>query len=316
MPAPAIFAALALDAIIGDPAWLPHPVMLIGNAIARGEKLIHAGHRDSDLIGGAMLTVAVIAGSAGLAWLAIGVAASINQNLGMVIAVLIASTTLALRGLGEAAAAVKIRLETADIVGAREVIPALVGRDPGSLGRDGLIRATLESVAENAGDGIIAPLTFLFLGGPAAAIAYKAINTLDSMIGHRDERYLYFGRVAARIDDAANFLPARIAGLCMVAASAVITRRSRAAWRALLQDAHKHASPNAGFPESAMAGALGLQLGGDAVYAGEREHHALLGCAERAPEVEDIDTARMLIRLTTAIAFIGLAGLRYALLRV
>jgi hypothetical protein len=158
-------------------------------------------------------------------------------------------------------------------------------------------------------------LLFLFVGGPVAAMAYKAINTLDSMIGYRDERYLYFGRTAARIDDVANYIPARISAVCIAAASAFTTGRLRPALRTCLADARKHSSPNAGFPEAAMAGALGVQLGGDAIYGGEVEHRAVLGIADRELKVEDIAVARSILRVATAIAFVSFALVRNVVAR-
>ncbi|MGH7913617.1 MAG: cobalamin biosynthesis protein CobD/CbiB, partial [Candidatus Binataceae bacterium] len=175
------------------------------------------------------------------------------------------------------------------------------------------IVATVESIAENCSDGVLAPLCFLFVGGPVLALAYKALNTLDSMIGHRDARYLYFGRAAARLDDAANFVPARVTALCLIAAAALTLGRGGAALGACRADALKHASPNAGFPEATMAGALGIQLGGDAVYAGEVEHRARLGRAERTAGVADIAAARRLMRISTAIGFCLLALMHYVL---
>jgi adenosylcobinamide-phosphate synthase len=194
-------------------------------------------------------------------------------------------------------------------------MPALVGRDPDKLDRAGIIYATVESIAENLSDGIIAPLLFLFVGGPATAMAYKAINTLDSMIGYRDERYPYFGRAAARIDDIANYIPARLSAACIAAASAFTTGRLRPALRTCLADARKHSSPNAGFPEAAMAGALGVQLGGDATYGGEVEHRAVLGVAEREPMVADIAAARGILRVATAIGFVSFALVRNVVAR-
>jgi adenosylcobinamide-phosphate synthase len=147
------------------------------------------------------------------------------------------------------------------------------------------------------------------------AVAYKAINTLDSMIGHRDERYLYFGRAAARIDDAANLIPARLSALCIAASAAFTTRRSLEAIRTCVADARKHLSPNAGFPESAMAGALGVQLGGAAIYDGQLEHRAVIGVEEREPTAEDIRVARSILRISTVIACVSLALVRNAVMR-
>ena len=309
----AIAAAIALDLVLGDPSWMPHPVRFIGSAVTLGEARLRTGEPHADLWRGAFLTSAVVIATALAAWMAIAIASAFSDWLSLAAAVLIAWTTLALRGLDRAAGEVEEALRGARDDLARAAMPALVGRDPATLDRDAMVRATVESVAENCSDGVLAPLCFLFLGGPALALAYKAVNTLDSTIGYRDARYLYFGRVAARLDDAANFVPARLTAICLVAAAALTLGRAGAAVRACCADARKHASPNAGFPEATMAGALGIELGGDAVYAGEVEHRARLGRAERAANIDDIATARRLMRIATAIGFCLLALVRYVL---
>jgi adenosylcobinamide-phosphate synthase len=245
--------------------------------------------------------------AAGAAWVTIALCGLASHWLSSLAAVLVAWTTLAMRGLDDAAKVVELSLRRDDENAARSAMPALVGRDPDKLDRAEMICATVESLAENLSDGIIAPLLFLFVGGPVAAMAYKAINTLDSMIGYRDERYLYFGRAAARIDDITNYIPARLSAVCIAAASAITTGRLRPAFRTCFADARKHASPNAGYPEAAMAGALGVQLGGEASYGGEVEHRAILGSVERELTVEDIAVARNTMRVATAIGFVSFA---------
>ena len=315
IPGPLIFAALALDAVAGDPPSLPHPVVLIGRAISWGEHRLRSAQPRMDFISGLVLAVCVTMLAAGATWVTIALCGLAGHWLSSLAAVLVAWTTLAMRGLDDAAKTVELSLRRGDENAARRLMPALVGRDPDKLDRAGMICATVESIAENLSDGIIAPLLFLFVGGPVAAMAYKAINTLDSMIGYRDERYLYFGRAAARIDDVANYIPARLSAVWIAAASAVTTGRLRPALRTCLADARKHASPNAGFPESAMAGALGVQLGGDAIYGGEVEHRAVLGIAERELTVEDIAVARSILRVATAIGFVSLALVRNVVAR-
>jgi adenosylcobinamide-phosphate synthase len=310
LPALLIFAALALDAIAGDPPWLPHPVSIIGRAISWGEHRLRYGEPPIDFLNGLILAIAVTTIAAAATWVTIASCGLISPGFQSLTAVLVAWTTLAMRGLNDAAREVELSLRAHDQIGARRAVMALVGRDPDKLDRRGLICATVESIAENLSDGIIAPLMFLFVGGPVAAMAYKAINTLDSMIGYRDEKYLYFGRAAARMDDAANLLPARLSALCIAAASMFTNGRLVQCLATCLADGHKHSSPNAGFPESAMAGALGVQLGGDAIYAGEIEHRALLGIAERQVTVEDIAAARTILRVATAIAFVSFALVR------
>jgi adenosylcobinamide-phosphate synthase len=311
----ALAGALALDLALGDPPWMPHPVRLIGRAVTLGEAHLRTGEPRADLWRGALLASAIVTLTALAAWMAIAIASIVAGWLGLAAAVLMAWTTLALNGLDCAADEIEeaLRCGRGDL--ARAAMPALVGRDPLPLDREAMVRATIESVAENCSDGVLAPLCFLFVGGPVLALAYKAINTLDSMISYRDARHLYFGRAAARLDDAANFVPARLTALCLAVAAALTLGRGGAALRACRADARKHVSPNAGFPEATMAGALGIELGGDAIYAGEVEHRARLGHAERIAEVDDIATARRLMRIGAAIGFGLLALVRYVLSR-
>jgi adenosylcobinamide-phosphate synthase len=313
LPTSAIAMALALDLALGDPPWMPHPVQLIGRAVTSGEAHLRTGEPRADLSRGALLAYAVAILTAFAAWITVEIISIVSGWLGLAGAVLIAWTTLALNGLDRAAGEVEGALECGRDDLARLAMPALVGRDPATLDREAIVRATVESVAENCSDGVLAPLCFLFIGGPVLALAYKAINTLDSMIGYRDACHLYFGRAAARLDDAANFVPARITALCLAAAAALTLGRGGAALRACRADARKHVSPNAGFPEATMAGALGIELGGDAIYTGEIEHRARLGPAERAPAVDDIATARRLMRIATALGFGLFALVRYVL---
>jgi adenosylcobinamide-phosphate synthase len=309
-----IALALLLDAMLGDPHWLPHPARIMGAAISWGEDILHTGDGQEDLRRGAALATAVVGLSAGVTWAIIGICERIAPSLGALAALAIAWTTLAARGLDSAAREVQDALLRGDESAARRAMPALVGRDPCTLDRDAMIRATVESVAENASDAVIAPLLFLFVAGPVGAIAYKAINTLDSMIGHRDERYTYFGRFAARLDDVANWVPARVAALCIIGASGAWSRRGGNAYLVWRRDARKHESPNAGHPEAAMAGGLGIQLGGAAVYEGEKIERALLGEAEGSAIVETIATARTLFKIATLIAFASFAAIRAAIL--
>jgi adenosylcobinamide-phosphate synthase len=308
-----IALALLLDVVLGDPRWLPHPTRMIGAAISWGEGILYTGDGPEDLPRGAVLAVAVVVLSAGVTWAIIETCDRIDPACGALAALAIAWTTLAARGLDSAAREVQDALLRGDEPGARRAMPALVGRDPLSLDREAMIRATVESVAENASDGVIAPLLFLFVAGPVGSITYKAINTLDSMIGHRDERYTYFGRFAARLDDAANWVPARVTALCIIGASEAWSRRGGNAYSVWRRDAGKHESPNAGHPEAAMAGGLGIQLGGSAVYEGEKIERALLGEAEGPALVDAIASARNIFKIATLIAFLVLAAIRAAI---
>ena len=295
---------------------MPHPVRAIGAAITFGERSLRSGVERRDLRNGVILALATIVLSAVCVWIVIALASRVAEPLGAAVAILVAWTTLALRGLDDAARQIERALESGDEARARITLPALVGRDPATLDRAGMIRATVESVAENTSDGVIAPLFFLFIGGPVAAIAYKAVNTLDSMIGYRVRRYLFFGRAAARIDDVANYLPARLTAICMIGAAQFVTGRACRAWAVCRADARKHSSPNAGFPEAAVAGALGLKLGGDAIYDGVIERRPSLGPAERNPAVADIAASRAMMRLAVATAFCLLAVARSIIVTV
>jgi adenosylcobinamide-phosphate synthase len=236
--------------------------------------------------------------------------------LGATVAIIISWTTIAARGLDDAALAVEIELSAKNLQGARSAMPALVGRDPETLDCEGMIRATIESLAENASDAIVAPLMYLFIAGPVGAIIYKAINTLDSMIGYRNDRYIYFGRVAARLDDLANLIPSRMTAGCIAIAASILSRRGRNALASCFRDASKHASPNAGWPEAAMAGALGVQLGGAAVYDGDVEARAFFGDSDRALQVADIRTARQMVRVTTIVALAAIALGRFLVVSI
>jgi adenosylcobinamide-phosphate synthase len=316
LPGRLIVAAVILDFMCGDPHWLPHPVRLIGRAVTLGERFLRFGDPMRDLVGGTSLAISVVALSSAAVWVIVGAFQTISLPLGAILATLIAWTTLAARSLNEAALAVEQQLRLDDEGRARREIRALVGRDPESLNRDGLIRAAIESVAENASDGVIAPLLFLSLGGPVGALAYKAINTLDSMIGYKDSAYLFFGRFAARLDDLANLIPARLTAVSIAAAAGLLTGRGIESFRTLFADAHKHQSPNAGYPEAAMAGALGVELGGDAYYGGELERRPWMGHPHVLLDVAALRTSRILIWMATALSLTAILALRSIVISV
>jgi adenosylcobinamide-phosphate synthase len=313
MPIALIGVALLLDVIAGDPAWLPHPVQLIGKAIEFGERHLRTGVPRQDIGRGTILVAGVVVIVAGCTWLVVGVAEVAGRYFAAAIAIFVAWTTLALCGLDAAARTVQRALERDDLVAARRALPALVGRDPASLDRNGVVRAVIESIAENSSDGVIAPLLYLFIGGPVTAMAYKGINTMDSMIGYTNARYLYFGRCAARLDDFANFVPARISAMCLAAAAAITGNRAWQALQVCRTDARRHPSPNAGFPEATVAGALGIQLGGPAEYDGEIEFRPTLGMVQRPVSVGDISAARKLMWVECLIGFVLMATCRLLL---
>ena len=260
-----IIGAFLLDLATGDPRWLPHPVVLMGKLIAHAESAVRTGTARHDFLAGMALSLFVIALSFITAWAVVALLRFLPFWLLFVCSAALASTTLATRGLLDAVKRIEAPLTAGNVAAARRKLSHIVGRETSNLNQDSVIRATLESLAESTCDGIVAPLFYLFLGGIPLAMVYKAINTLDSMIGYRNERYFYFGKFAARLDDAANFIPARLAAFFMVvvapAARLNAARALRAAWR----DHANHLSPNAGYPEAALAGAFGIRLGGTSI---------------------------------------------------
>jgi adenosylcobinamide-phosphate synthase len=271
--------ACVLDAAIGDPRWFPHPVRLIGAMIgwyeSRMRMVIYtqAGLRTAGIV----LALGLPALTYAIGWLAIDVAARIDARATTVLTVLLAWTTLAARDLVDHARSVSAALQAGSLDQAREAVSQIVGRDTNDLSSPEVVRATVETIAESAADGVIAPLFYLVLGGPPLALAYKAINTLDSMIGHRDTQYRYFGWASARLDDVVNWVPARLTAILLICAAGLRTRRMRSAWRIFCRDGSKHPSPNSGRPEAAMAGALGVQLGGTNYYGGIATERPRLG---------------------------------------
>jgi len=297
-----LLAALALDAAIGDPAAifrrLPHPVALLGALIdGLEQRLNRQDLADRDRRIGGIATIVVVVGiAAGAGFLVDRLAA--RWALGAVGEVAVLTVLLAQRSLYDHVAAVATALDREGLAGGREAIRHIVGRDPASLDEDGVGRAAIESLAENFSDGVVAPVFwFLALGLPGIC-AYKAVNTLDSMIGHRSPRYRAFGWAAARLDDAANLVPARLAGLLIAIAAALTPRASgRDALVIMLRHARKHRSPNAGWPEGAMAGALDLSLAGPRHYGGKLVEDAWIGEGSEDAGADDIRRALGLFTL-------------------
>ena len=260
-------AAFLLDLLIGDPRGMFHPVVLIGAVINRLEFLLASVFNNRRLAGvllagSTLLITGVVA--YGVLWLA----AEIHPVAGLVVAVWLAYTTLALRALHKESREVVRFVEQKRLAEARRSLAMIVGRETANLDEEGILKACIETVAENTSDGVIGPLFYLSIGGPVLALLYKAASTLDSMVGYRDDIYRELGWASARLDDLLNLLPARLTGMLMVLAALFCGLDARGAWRVMLRDARKHASPNAGFPEAAAAGALGVRLGGPAVYFG------------------------------------------------
>lgn len=294
MTAPRLALAYALDLLLGDPEWLPHPVRGFGAIIRTGERwLRHFGRgRRRELAGGAALTGAV----ASIGW-------ALGRPKNATPQVLLAWTALATRSLLSEAHSVIQALEACDLGAARQRLSRIVGRDTSSLDEAEISRAVIETLAESACDGIVAPLFWLTAAGVSGAMTYKALNTLDSMIGHPEPPYRYFGRVAARLDDATNFVPARLTAVCIVAAARLQGLDAGRAWQVWRRDGDKHASPNAGQSEAALAGALGVRLGGTNIYDGHPHRAPLLNAAGRRPSVKDAKAALSLVAIVSGLAF-------------
>ena len=281
-----LLLALAIDAVIGDPESLyrviPHPAVVAGRVIDRLDRALNDETDRPTLrrFWGIVAVVFLVGGTLTIGWIIeIGL---LLVPFGWIVEAALMSTLLAQNSLYLHVAAVAKGLEDAGVDGGRDAVQHVVGRDPDTLDERGVARAALESLAENLSDAVTAPIFWALLLGLPGILAYKVINTADSMIGHRSERHEHFGWAAARLDDLLNYLPARIAGLILCGAAALAGGDARKAWDAIWRDAPKHHSPNAGWPEAAMAGSLGLALAGPRIYDGEMVEDAWMGAGGRA----------------------------------
>lgn len=271
--------ALLIDLLVGDPRCIPHPVMIIGRLIKRLEETVRrVASTDWGLkLGGCLLVISVCSITFVFSWGLILLATKVHLYLGIVLHIWLLSTTLAVKGLAQHAMAVAEPLSVGDLATARDNLALIVGRDTKDLDYQEIARGTVETVAENTVDGIVAPLVFAAIGGAPLAMTYKAINTMDSMIGHRSKQYVHLGWAAARLDDLANYLPARMTGIFYALIAPFTPGGFKATILTMFYDAQKHPSPNSGIPEAAVAGALGVQLGGTNYYQGMLSQRALMG---------------------------------------
>ncbi len=307
-----ILAAVLLDLLLGDPRALPHPVRMIGTFAARCETLFRSCFVTPRLAG--ILTVAVVVAATGLGTaLLLKAAGLLHPLLEDCAAIFFLYTSIAIRDLIRHSTAVYDALRARDLPLARARVAMIVGRDTKSLNETGISRATVESIAESMVDGITAPLFFAVFGGPVGAMLYKAINTGDSMFGYRNERYLEFGWAAARLDDLANFIPARLTAVLVPLAAALLQLNGKNAWRILKRDRFNHASPNSGHTEAAVVGALGIRLGGPGSYFGSRVEKPFIGDADKTVTASMIPETNRLM-LTTSALFLGLLLLCFLLL--
>jgi adenosylcobinamide-phosphate synthase len=311
-----LIAAFCIEAVLAYPAIvfgaIGHPVSWIGRLISALESRLNRPDYSTDLRRAAgIASVALLVAISISAGLALEMAIRAVPFLGFVLAVLMVAALIAAGSLDQHVRAVASALRSDGLSGGRKNIAKIVGRDPDALNEAAICRAAIESLAENASDGVTAPVFWYFLGGLPGMVAYKAINTADSMIGHMSERYRAFGWAAAKIDDLVNWPASRLTGLIFIAAAALVPGASAVtAWQAFWRDARRHRSPNAGWPEAAMAGALRLRLAGPRVYAGAVVDDHWMGDGRAEATVEDIDRALMIYRtgFAGALLIIGAIG--------
>jgi adenosylcobinamide-phosphate synthase len=294
-----LISSYIADLIFGDPEWLPHPIRGIGKLINLLDRLLN--RVDSfwiSRIKGIILAFIVVGISGCFAYVFIKFSGKLNHFLGNLAWIYLGYTTLSVKDLFLKAKAILKKLMSNSLIEARLKLSQIVGRDTENLSEERIIKAAIESISENTNDGIIAPLFYLIIGGPVLAIVYKAINTLDSMVGYKNNRYRDFGWFSAKLDDVANFIPARITGFLIVVSSFVLRKNFKDSFRIMLRDGKKHPSPNSGVSEAAMAGALGIKLGGPSTYQRRLSEKPYLG-------EDKFPTAPLLINYALAISFVA-----------
>lgn len=290
---PEVFiGAYIIDIIIGDPRWFPHPVAIIGRWTRFVEEKIRARiTHASDKKGGIVLWYSVVIPTFFITYGIAEASFIISALVGMIITTLLASLTLATRSLHEESRLVMDHLDAGHIEEARRSLAMIVGRDTANLDENGILRAVIETVSENLSDGIVAPMFYLAVGGLPLAMTYKAVNTLDSMVGYKDAKYMDIGCFSAKMDDVLNWIPARITGFIVVIASFILRFNWRDSWRIMKRDGRNHTSPNSGIPEAAVAGALGIRIGGENIYSGEIIRKPTIGDRLKETDKKDVKNA-------------------------
>ncbi len=301
-----VLAGFILDCIIGDPYWLPHPVRLIGKQISWLEKLIRKKMKNNLIAGGIILNLTTVLLSGGISFAVLYICYRFNIWLGAAVESVMCFQLIAAKCLKTESMKVYTAIEQNDIEEARKAVSMIVGRDTAVLDDKGIIRAAVETVAENASDGVTAPLFYIMLGGAPLGFVYKAANTLDSMVGYWNEKYRQIGWFSAKLDDILNYIPSRFTALLMIAAAPVLGLNGKNAFKIWRRDRLKHASPNSAQTESACAGALMIRLAGDAYYFGELHKKPYIGDNCREVECRDIIRAnRLMYGASTAVLIIG-----------
>lgn len=308
-----VTAGFLMDLLLGDPRVLYHPVRLIGHLITALEKIIRSCFpktKTGERIGGAFLAVLVVAVSISVPGAILFYAYRYAWQLGLAAETFMCYQIFAVKALKDESGKVYTALTEQGLKEGRKAVSMIVGRDTQKLSEEGVMKAAVETVAENTSDGVVAPLFYMIIGGALLGFGYKAVNTMDSMIGYRNERYQYFGTAAARLDDVLNYIPARLSAWLMLAASFLTGMDVRNAFRIYKRDRRKHKSPNAAQTESVMAGALCIELAGNAWYFGKLCEKPAIGDPIRKIEAEDIRRSHRLLYVTAILALILLAGIR------
>ena len=309
----AVIIGFILDLILGDPHWLPHPIRLMGYLISKGEKAMRRMFPETkigEIIGGVLLTIALICIAFFVPLIILYFAGKVSPILQIGIHSVFCYQILATKSLKTESMKVYNQLIKSDIINARKYLSWIVGRDTERLNETEITKATVETIAENTSDGVIAPLIFIVLGGAPLGFLYKAINTLDSMIGYKNDRYMFFGRFAAKLDDFFNYIPAIISAYIMIGASFLTGLDYRNAYRIYKRDKRNHSSPNSAKTESVCAGALNIQLAGDAYYFGKLVRKQTIGDNNRIIEVRDIVLTNRLMYGTAISAVVLMCGIR------
>ena len=303
----AIVAGFILDLIFGDPHWLPHPICLIGNLIGFLEKNLRrllAPGKTALLLGGALMVVIVLSLSYVVPYAVLMLAEQVSPWLRFALETVMFYQIFATKCLRDESMKVYTALHNNDLEDARVKLSWIVGRDTKELTAEEVTKGAVETVAENTADGIIAPMFYMFIGGAPLAFLYKGINTMDSMVGYKNDKFLYFGRCAAKLDDVANLIPARITGILMILASYFLNMNATGAWKIFWRDRYNHLSPNSAMTESVTAGALNIQLGGDHYYFGKLVHKDTIGDNIRPVVAEDIVAVNNLLYMTAVISLL------------
>ncbi|MCD8036929.1 MAG: adenosylcobinamide-phosphate synthase CbiB [Clostridiales bacterium] len=311
----AVLIGFGLDMLFGDPNFSLHPIRLIGKLIEVSERIIRSilpKNKSGELFGGIIIVIVVCAVSTGIVHALLVFFYDINTILGLAVESIFCWFFVAAKSLKTESMKVYNELKKGDIASSRRTVSMIVGRDTERLDFEGVAKAAVETVAENTSDGVVAPIIFMMIGGAPLGALYKAINTMDSMVGYKNSKYLYFGRAAAKLDDIANFIPSRISGIAMIMASAVLGMDYKNAAKIFKRDRLKHKSPNSAQTEAACAGALGIRLAGDAWYFGELYKKDYIGDALNEVIPEHILMANRLMYTTSAIVLIIFGLIKFA----